>query len=90
MSISIAEAKAHLSDCIRQAEQGEPILNTRHGKPVAALVAASHLEHSSDFGGPGLRADWPVWLGDGSEELVHHHRTDASHPGTPRQAFGLK
>ena len=67
MSISIAEAKAHLSDCIRQAEQGEPILNTRHGKPVAALVAASHLEHSSDFGGPGLRADWPVWLGDGMD-----------------------
>ena len=33
-SISVAEAKATLSECIRQVESGSPMLITRHGKPV--------------------------------------------------------
>jgi prevent-host-death family protein len=35
---TIAEAKAHLSECLRRAEDGESIVLTRHGKPIAALV----------------------------------------------------
>ena len=42
--ISIAEAKAQLSGCIRQVENGDSMLLTRHGKAVAALVPASALE----------------------------------------------
>jgi len=34
---SIAEAKAHLSQFVREVEQ-EPVLITRHGKPRAMLV----------------------------------------------------
>lgn len=41
---SIAEVKATLSEKIREVERGEPILITRHGKPVAALVPAEDLE----------------------------------------------
>jgi len=44
-SISIAEAKATFSDCIRQVEAGSSVLITKHGRPVAALVCPGDLEH---------------------------------------------
>jgi prevent-host-death family protein len=43
--ISLAEAKATLSECIRKVEGGKTLLITRHGKPVAALVRAKDLEN---------------------------------------------
>jgi prevent-host-death family protein len=43
--ISLAEAKATLSECIRKVESGKTVLITRHGKPVAALVRAKDLEN---------------------------------------------
>jgi prevent-host-death family protein len=43
--ISLAEAKATFSECIREAESGKAVLITRHGKPVAALVRAKDLEN---------------------------------------------
>jgi len=43
--ISLAEAKATLSACIRKVENGQTVLITRHGKPVAALVRAKELEN---------------------------------------------
>ncbi|MCX7305360.1 MAG: type II toxin-antitoxin system prevent-host-death family antitoxin [Hyphomicrobiales bacterium] len=39
-SVSVAEAKAHLSELITQAAEGETVSITRRGKPVAQLVAA--------------------------------------------------
>lgn len=44
-SISIAEAKAAFSECIRQVESGSSVLITRHGKLVAALVRPDDFEH---------------------------------------------
>ena len=41
---SIADAKAHFADCLRQVERGDPIVLTRHGKAVAALVSIDLLE----------------------------------------------
>ena len=43
--ISLAEAKAKFSECIRKVENGKTLLITRHGKPVAALVRAKDLEN---------------------------------------------
>lgn len=43
-AVSIAEAKARFSDCVRAAEGGQSIVITRHGRRVAALVPASDLE----------------------------------------------
>jgi len=40
-SVSVAKAKATLSDCILDVEAGPSVLITRHGKPVAALFRAS-------------------------------------------------
>ena len=38
-TIAIAQAKNQLSSLIHAAEQGEEVVLTRHGKPVARLVA---------------------------------------------------
>ena len=39
-SVSLAQAKAQLSALVARAEAGDDISITRHGKPVARLVAA--------------------------------------------------
>lgn len=41
---SISEVKARLSAFVRRAEHGDPVVITRHGEPVAALVSAGELE----------------------------------------------
>lgn len=38
-TVSLADAKAHLSELIDQAARGEPICITRRGKPVAQITA---------------------------------------------------
>ena len=71
-SISVAEAKATFSECIRQVESGSPVLITRHGKPVAALVRPGDLEHLERLrkAGPesGLASIAGGW--ENSEELA--------------------
>ena len=37
--VNLADAKAHLSELVAQAETGEPVCITRRGKPVARLTA---------------------------------------------------
>ncbi|MFW5699241.1 MAG: type II toxin-antitoxin system Phd/YefM family antitoxin [Planctomycetota bacterium] len=41
---SVADAKAHFSACLREAERGEPVTVVRHGKPVAVIVSAEAWE----------------------------------------------
>jgi prevent-host-death family protein len=88
--ISVAEAKALFSDCLRQVEQGEPILITRHGKPVAALVPADDLKHLERLrkAGPqkGLASLAGGW--EGSEELVQLIKQSAR--TAPRKATPLE
>jgi len=71
-SLSVAETKAMLSECIRQVEGGDSFLITRHGKPVAALVRPSDIEHLNRLrkAGPqgGLASLSGGW--EGSDELV--------------------
>lgn len=38
MDIAVAEAKNHLSELLRAVEDGEQVIITRNGKPVAQLV----------------------------------------------------
>jgi len=38
MDVSIAQAKNRLPELLRAFENGEPIIITRHGKPVAQLA----------------------------------------------------
>ena len=71
-NISVAEAKATFSECIRKVEAGSAVLITRHGKPVAALVSPSDLEHLRRLrkAGPesGLASIAGGW--ENSEELA--------------------
>ena len=71
-NISVAEAKATFSECIRKVEAGSAVLITRHGKPVAALVSPSDLEHierlrkaGPESGLAGIAGGW-----ENSEELA--------------------
>jgi prevent-host-death family protein len=71
-ALSVAEAKATLSDAIRGVETGTPVLITRHGKPVAALVRAEDLSTLERLrsAGPqqGLASVAGGWKG--SDDLV--------------------
>jgi len=69
---SVAEAKAHFADCLRSAERGDPVVITRHGKAVAAVVAAEDLERLERLraAGPegGLASVAGGW--EGSEDVA--------------------
>ena len=71
-SVPLAEAKATLSDCIREVERGKSVLITRHGKPVAALVHPKDLDNLERLkkAGPegGLASLAGGW--EGSDELA--------------------
>ena len=48
-TLSLARAKESFSECIRRAESGEPVLITRYGRPIAALVAARDLDDLTKY-----------------------------------------
>ena len=39
-AMSLAHAKAHLSELLNAAESGEEVVITRHGRPIARVVPA--------------------------------------------------
>jgi prevent-host-death family protein len=47
-TVSIAEAKAHLSKLVEQAEAGDPVCITRRGKPVAQIIAVERKRKPID------------------------------------------
>ena len=87
--VSLAEAKAHFSDFVRKAEAGHPVWITRHGKSVAALVAAPELERLERLraAGPegGLASIAGGWKG--SEELAE--LVARSRRSRPRRSWKL-
>jgi prevent-host-death family protein len=46
MNITVSDAKGLLTDLVRRAEHGEEVVLTRHGRPVARLVAI--VEHPGE------------------------------------------
>ena len=71
-AMSVAQAKATLSDAIREVEAGGSVVITRHGKPVAALVRAEDLDAierlravAPEGGLASVAGGW-----EGSEEMV--------------------
>ncbi len=53
--VTLAEAKAHLSALITEAEAGGEITVTRHGRPVAQIVGAARMvtRQAGDWGFTG-------------------------------------
>lgn len=48
MQITVTEAKARLTDLVRRVEGGEEVVLTRHGHPVAQIVAAHQRASTRD------------------------------------------
>jgi len=70
--MAAAKAKAEFAECVRRAEAGDPVVITRHGKAVVALVRADRLQQFERLrsAGPasGLASVAGGWAG--SDELV--------------------
>jgi prevent-host-death family protein len=47
--VSVAQAKAHLSELLDRVERGEELLITRRGKPVARVSAVQQQLEPIDF-----------------------------------------
>ena len=43
-AMSLAQAKAHLSELLNTVESGEEVVITRHGRPVARVIPASTIK----------------------------------------------
>lgn len=73
-TMSAAKAKAEFAECVRRAEAGEPVVITRHGKEVVAMVRADRLRQLERLraaeAASGLASVAGGWRG--SEELVRH------------------
>lgn len=69
---TVSEVKAKFSEYVRAAEHGEPVVITRHGQAVAALVGPDDLETLQRLraAGPegGLASVAGGW--EGSDDLV--------------------
>lgn len=50
IEVSVYSAKAHLSRLLQQAERGEEIVITRHGRPVAKLVSVTGKKEPRKLG----------------------------------------
>jgi prevent-host-death family protein len=60
MEVNIYAAKTHLSRLIDQVNAGEEVVITRHGRPVARLVAAQAAKPRR----PGLLEGQGYWVAD--------------------------
>lgn len=72
------EAKTHLSDLVRRAEDGEEIVIERRGTPVARLVPVEERRNRL----ASIRGVWQgkVWMADDFDEL----------PDDVAEAFGMR
>jgi prevent-host-death family protein len=48
MEVSVSDAKGQLTELVRRAEDGEDIVLTRHGRPVARLQPLRTARRESD------------------------------------------
>jgi prevent-host-death family protein len=75
-TVSLAEAKAHLSQLIDKVESGEEIVITRHGRPVARVTAAEQPKKPLDLEALAeLRKKMPPWSKP-SSELIREMRDE--------------
>jgi prevent-host-death family protein len=69
-SMSLAHAKAHLSELLNTVESGEEVLITRHGRPVARVVPANPVKHAIPLQRlAALRQQVPAWTNSSAQSL---------------------
>jgi len=87
--VTIAEARDQLSAHVRSAEHGTPVVITRRGRAVAAIVAAEEFERLERLRAAGPQAGLAGLAGgwESSEDLVSE--LDALRRGPPRPSPDL-
>ena len=76
LTVSLAHAKAHLSELLDRVEAGEEVIITRHGKPAAHMRQAVAAKQPIDFDALArLRQRLPGW-GEDSATLIRKMRDD--------------
>lgn len=74
-TVSVAEAKAHLSELIAAAEAGEDVVITRRGEPVATLSPLPRPKRKVDLDWlHGMTAGMP--MGEDSMLVIRQMRDD--------------
>lgn len=69
-AMSLAHAKAHLSELLNTVESGEEVVITRHGRPVARIVPANPIKQPLPLQRLAeLRQQVPAWQKNSAESL---------------------
>ncbi|MDO8813600.1 MAG: type II toxin-antitoxin system prevent-host-death family antitoxin [Gallionella sp.] len=69
-AMSLAHAKAHLSELLNTVEAGEEVVITRHGRPVVRVLPASPLKQPLPLQRLAeLRQQVPAWQGSSAALL---------------------
>ena len=69
-AMSLAQAKAHLSELLNTVESGEEVVITRHGRAVARVVPANPLKQPLPLQRLAeLRQQVPAWKNSSAELL---------------------
>jgi prevent-host-death family protein len=74
--VSLADAKAHLSELLDRVEAGETIEITRRGKPVARLSAAVAPRKPVDLARLKALTDRMPWQAEGAGDFVRRMRDE--------------
>jgi antitoxin (DNA-binding transcriptional repressor) of toxin-antitoxin stability system len=76
LTVNLAHAKAHLSELLDKVENGEEVIITRHGKPVAQMRQAASPKKPLDLEALAtFRATLPPQRGS-SAELIRKMRDE--------------
>lgn len=76
VTVNLAHAKAHLSELIDKAENGEEVVITRRGRPVARIGPVEPPKQPIDFKAlEEFRKTMPPWP-KSSTELIREMRDD--------------
>jgi prevent-host-death family protein len=73
-TVTLAEAKAHLSELLNQIEAGEEVIITRRGQPVARLVGVDKPKKAVESLAV-FRRSMPAWR-KASSQLLKELRDD--------------
>lgn len=69
-TVSLAHAKAHLSELMDNVESGEEVVITRHGRPVARVLPVNPVKQMLSLQRLAeLRQQVPAWQGSSAEML---------------------
>lgn len=67
MNVTVAEMKAHLSEILRKAAEGEEIVVTKHGKPYVKVGPDAPAKPK--LSRIGAFKHVPLWMSDDFDEL---------------------